>query len=393
VRVAIITESFLPRINGVTNTVCRVVEHLRSRGHQAVVIAPRPAPTMHAGVPVLSVPAIALPGARDVRVAATGSRQVERMLAAFEPDLVHLASPTVLGSRGAVAARRLGVPIVAVFQTDLAGFARRYPAWQGVVAGVSGDEAIWRWLHRVHDAADRTLAPSSATIQELAARGFPRLARWGRGVDLDQFHPRRRDEALHRALAPGGEVLVGYVGRLAPEKELHRLVALRGMPGVRLVLVGSGPSEPRLRRMLPEAAYLGFHTGDTLGAAVASLDVFVNPGDSETFCQAVQEALAAGVPVVASAAGGPLDLVDHGRTGFLVTPGDARALRSSVAALAYAPSTRARMGALARASVLGRTWEALGDELLTHYAEVLGARRTARTADPGQTDRSPGLTI
>jgi phosphatidylinositol alpha 1,6-mannosyltransferase len=213
--------------------------------------------------------------------------------------------------------------------------------------------------------------------------------RWARGVNTRRFTPSKRDEGLRAELAPGGELLVGYVGRLAPEKQVERLATLRGQPGTRLVVVGGGPSEERLRAALPEAAFLGFREGDELASIYASLDVFVHTGPSETFCQAVQEALASGLPVVAPDAGGPRDLVLPGRTGFLVPPHPegasaddpvARAadseLRAAVAALAD-PQLRRRFGEAARRSVLRRTWSAVCDELLVHYAEVIGGRAAA----------------
>jgi phosphatidylinositol alpha 1,6-mannosyltransferase len=179
------------------------------------------------------------------------------------------------------------------------------------------------------------------------------------------------------------------VGRLAPEKQVERLAALHGLPGTRLVVVGGGPSEERLRAALPAAAFLGFREGDELARIYASLDVFVHTGPSETFCQAVQEALASGLPVVAPDAGGPRDLVLPGRTGFLVPPhpegagpddGVSRAadaeLRAAVEALAD-PQLRRRFGAAARPSVLRRTWSAVCDELVAHYAEVVGGRTAA----------------
>jgi phosphatidylinositol alpha 1,6-mannosyltransferase len=376
VRLAIVSECFLPVVNGVTNSVLRIVEHLTAAGHEVVVIAPgAEAPTEYAGARVVRLRTVDLPVVSSMPVGVPSPR-VLRALRAFAPDVVHLAAPFIVGYQGLVAARRLGVPTVAVYQTDIAGFASSYGL--GLTA-----RAAWRWTCRLHGLADRTLAPSSWAVAALRERGVPRVHRWGRGVDTSRFAPSHRDHRLRRSLAPNGELLVGYVGRLAPEKQVERLAALADLPGVRLVVVGSGPSEARLREALPQAAFLGFLDGEALSRLYASLDVFVHTGPSETFCQAVQEALASGLPVVAPDAGGPRDLVLPGRTGFLVPPrpGDAtaddprsveadRQLRAAVLTLADGP-LRARFAAAARRSVLRRTWSTVGDELVAHYHEVL----------------------
>ncbi|HEX6346403.1 glycosyltransferase family 1 protein [Umezawaea sp.] len=365
-RVAIVTESFLPRVNGVTNSVLRVLENLPG---PALVIAPGAGDDSYRGTPVVRVPAVDLPRVSSLPVGVP-TRRVLTALAEFRPDVVHLASPFVLGARGVQAARRLGLPTVAVYQTDVAGFAGSYGL--GLTA-----RAAWRWTRRLHSLADRTLAPSTWAVEALESHGVPRVHRWGRGVDVELFRPERRDHALRRALAPAGELLVGYVGRLSPEKEVERLAALDGVPGVRVVVVGSGPDEAALRRALPGAAFLGFRTGVDLAEACASLDVFVHTGPHETFCQAVQEALASGVPVVAPDAGGPRDLVEPGRTGYLVS-GEPSDLRAAVEALRD-PVRRRRFGQAARASVRGRTWPVLCGELLGHYRAVAGVevRRAA----------------
>lgn len=197
---------------------------------------------------------------------------------------------------------------------------------------------------------------------------------WPRGVDTARFRPELRDEQLRRSLAPNGELIVGYVGRLAPEKHVELLAGACATPGVRVVVVGDGPSEPSLRTALPGAVFLGRRTGADLARIFASLDVFAHTGPYETFCQTVQEAMASGVPVIAPAAGGPLDLVDHLRTGLLVQPRDGEAVRTAVATLAADPKLRAAYGRAGRAAVEGRTWAVIGDALLDHYAEVLGAR-------------------
>jgi phosphatidylinositol alpha 1,6-mannosyltransferase len=284
-------------------------------------------------------------------------------------DVVHLASPFVLGVRGMAAAARLGIPAVAVYQTDLAGYARTYMG--------AGEAAAWRRIRSVHAAADITLAPSSAARQDLEEHGVPRVRLWPRGVDTVRFRPDLRDEALRRELAPNGEVIVGYVGRLAPEKQVELLAGACGLPGVRVVIVGDGPSHAHLTEALPGAVFLGRRTGGELARIFASLDVFAHTGPFETFCQTVQEAMASGVPVIAPAAGGPLDLVDHGRTGLLVPPRDATAVHDAVRTLAADPLLRAAYGAAGRATVEGRTWAAVGDQLITHYEDVLAARKTA----------------
>jgi len=364
VKIGIVTESFLPSINGVTNSVLRILEHFRDGGHDALVVAPGDGPGEYAGAPVVRVPAVPLPVYRSFPIALP-TRHVERALREFDPEIVHLASPTVLGAMGAVAARRLAIPSIAVFQSDLPAFVRRYRL--GMTAPVA-----WSWLRWIHRQASLTLAPSSVVAWELQQRGFAPVSRWGRGVDLDRFHPRHRSELMRRHIAPRGEVVVGYVGRLAAEKQVERLVRLADLPGTRLVVAGDGPLRSRLERRLTRARFLGFRTGGDLSATIASLDVFVHPGEAETFCQAVQEALASGVPVVAPAAGGPMDLVRHGVNGWLFPSGRPDLLRGAVAELTADAARRAAMGRAARASVEGRTWPELGDELLGHYEDLLG---------------------
>ncbi|MET7693642.1 glycosyltransferase family 1 protein [Streptomyces sp. NPDC005483] len=376
-RVVIVTESFPPDVNGVAHCALQTARHLVDRGHLPLVVAPATAAGPGSGVdalapcPVVRVPSLPLPGYPQVRVALP-SRRVAAAIAEHRADVVHLASPFVLGVRGMAAAARLGIPAVAVYQTDLAGYARTYVH--------AGEAAAWRRIRSVHAAADLTLAPSSASLHDLAAHGVPRVKLWPRGVDTVRFRPDLRDEALRRRLAPSGETIVGYVGRLAPEKHIELLADASRLEGVKVVVVGDGPSQPHLEQALPGAVFLGRRTGDELARIFASFDVFAHTGPFETFCQTVQEAMASGVPVVAPAAGGPLDLVAHGRTGFLVPPRDPAAVRDAVWSLAADPEMRASFGVAARAMVEGRTWAAVGDQLIGHYAAVLTGRKTAVAA-------------
>jgi phosphatidylinositol alpha 1,6-mannosyltransferase len=367
-RIAIVTESFPPDVNGVAHSVVRIAEHLLRRGHQPMVVAPASASTTRAAAgpypyPVVRVPSVGMPGYPGFRLGLPGARLAGAVLG-HDPDVVHLASPFVLGARAVNLAGRHGLPTVAVYQTDVAAYARLYRlGW--------GEAAAWRWLRAVHNAADRTLAPSRASADDLAAHGVQRVALWRRGVDTVRFDPARRHPLVRRALAPDGQVVVGYVGRLAAEKRVDLLAGVARLPGVRLVVIGDGPARADLERLLPGAAFLGARYGDQLARLYASLDVFVHTGPHETFGQTVQEAQASGLPVVAPAAGGPVDLVEPGRTGVLVEPEDADAVTEAVAALVADPDLRSAYGRAARAAVAGRSWAALGEELVGHYRAVL----------------------
>ena len=340
------------------------------RGHQPLVIAPAPArgPAGLPGplpYPVVRLPSVPMPGYRGFRIGFPG-RAMHAALTSHGADVVHLASPFVLGRPAVAAARRRGLPSVAVYQTDVPAYARVYGL------GKPGEAAAWRWLRSIHNAASRTLAPSAASAASLREHGVERVCIWGRGVDTERFDPARRSALLRRELAPGGELLVGYVGRLAPEKSVDLLWQVNALPGVQLVIVGSGPAESALRQALPGAIFLGPRYGSDLAQVYASLDVFVHSGACETFGQTLQEAAASALPVVAPAAGGPLDIVGHGRTGYLVTPGEPGAFADAVARLARDPQLRVTMGQAGRVKTLSRSWSTLGDQLITHYRAISG---------------------
>jgi phosphatidylinositol alpha 1,6-mannosyltransferase len=375
VRITYVTESFPPDVNGVAHTAVRVAEQLLSAGHEPLVIAPEPArgvplPDREFSFPVLRVPSVGVPVYPGFRVGLPGGR-VRAAISAQHADLVHLAGPFVLGAGGCAAAVREAVPIVAVYATDLPAYARTYHT------GAVGEAVAWHRLRKIHNACDLTLSPCTATAADLRAHGIERVKVWARGVDCQRFDPAKRSEQLHAELAAGADLVVGYVGRLASEKRLDLLAQVANLPGVRLVLVGSGPAEAAARRALPSAVFLGQRGGEPLARLYASFDVFVHAGPHDTFGQTLQEAAASGLPVVAPAAGGPLDLVRDGVTGFLVRPNDAGALADAIAMLAADPTLRAAQGAAGRQLVVRRTWPALCRELIDHYSAVLGAGSAA----------------
>lgn len=377
-RVAFVVECFLPSVNGVTNSVLRMLEHLQRSGHEALVIAPndpRGVPETYAGFPVITTASLAFPWYPDMRLSATLTAQVEKHLADFNPDVVHLAAPVVLGHRGVLAAARLGVPSVALYQTEVP----RYAAQYGYPAA---EPLLWRHLRKLHNTATITLAPSSYTRDQLVEQGFNRVDVWGRGVDTERFDPTRRDRRLHERWAPNGEVVVGYMGRLGAEKQVADLAVLADLPDVRMVIIGDGPLRADLATRLPDAIFVGMKTGDDLPRHLASLDLFVHPGELETFGQAIQEAQASGLPTIAPRRGGPIDLIVSANNGWLYAPGDLADLRHRVGDLVHDEGKRLAMGRAARARVRNRSWSLIGDQLLEHYstAIVLGVRSAVKIA-------------
>lgn len=377
VRILVITESFLPHMNGVTNSVLRVVDHFAGQGDDLEIIAPQ---WPHADrfwrtsggrrVRVHRVASVPLAGYTDVRIAAASATGLRRRIAEFAPDVIHLASPTILGGRAAVAAQKAGVPTVAVYQTDIPGYTAKY--------GMPFLEAAsWQLLKDVHNRATVNLAPSTATRDQLAAHGVERLALWRRGVDTSLFSPSLRIARLRARYAEADEKLVVYVGRLAPEKQVADLQVIHDMPGVRLLVVGDGPERDALRRAMPRARFAGFRSGTDLAAHLASADLFIHPGELETFGQTIQEAMASGLPVIAPRRGGPVDLVTPSRTGWLYTPGMLDELRDHAADLLFDDAKRLAFGRAALDSVRKRTWPVLAEQLRGHYATAIARHAEA----------------
>ncbi|MGD7704837.1 glycosyltransferase family 4 protein [Microlunatus sp. Y2014] len=366
-RIAVVTETFLPQVNGVTHSILRVLEHLQSEGHEALVIAPSAGgevPREYAGARVIGLPSVSLPGYAGFRVATSGQFRLEKILTDHAPDVVHLAAPFALGYKASQVGHRLGLPMVSIYQTEVPTYASRYGVPQL-------EPVLWRRVRNVHNLATRTLAPSSFAAGQLAEQGVERVQLWGRGVDSERFHPDKYDPQWRARMAPNGEKIIVYVGRLAAEKQVDDLHVLTDLPNTKLVIIGDGPKRAELEEFLPHAVFLGQQTGDAVPTAMASADLFVHTGELETFCQSIQEALASGTPVVAPARGGPLDLVDPSHTGWLYPPGDLAAMRGHVRDLLGDDFKRKAFGLKGRAAVEHRTWPYLCSVLMQHYREVI----------------------
>lgn len=362
-RIAVVTEAFLPQVNGVTNSVLRLLEFCKAQGHEVLIIAPESegAPSEYLGYKIKHVPSISM---KKLIPMAVPKKYLEPLLEGFAPDVIHLASPIFLGHYVARIARKAGIPTVSVYQTDIAGFARHY----GLTIA---HNTLKKWVSRIHQASDITLAPSKWACRDLEQSGVKNVRLWKRGVDLVNFTPARRDESLRSNIAGSKEkLIVGYVGRIANEKRIDDLKILDQQEDIQLVIVGDGPAAPRIKKELPGARFVGYQSGTELARYVASFDIFVHTGKHETFCQGIQEALASGVPVIGPDTGGPVDLIEHGITGLLIDTADAHELLEAVATLRN-HSSFDLMQLAARKSVEHRTWDYINAQLISHYQDAI----------------------
>ncbi|MFM7030360.1 MAG: glycosyltransferase family 4 protein [Micrococcales bacterium] len=376
-RVVLVTESFLPSLNGVTNSVLRVLDTYRQRGIDALIIAPTAPSPRYLGFEIIRTASFPL---KQFNVAVPGL-WLQDAIADFQPDVVHVASPFILGGQAIAAAERLGIPSVAIYQTELSGYTERYNL---ALAKPLLDRAV----AAIHSPATMNLAPTKQTADYLKGLGVSAVEVWGRGVDLDLYHPRRKAEpatlALRQKWAPSGQRIVGYVGRLAAEKQVHRMRELFDLePDTVFVLVGDGPERARLEAEFADfpVVFAGKLTGLELAAAYAAFDVFVHFGTEETFGQTIQEAQASGLPLVAPNSGGPMFLIENGVSGFLAEPHSVGGYNGHVRNLLTDARLRARIGENARRAVAGKSWEANNEQLLKHYEAAMVAKAGAKNLE------------
>ena len=360
-KVAVVTESFLPQINGVTNSVIRVLETLKQNEIEAIIISPTSISQKHLGFEVFTTPNLSV---LQFPVAFP-SLKVAKLLDEFKPDVVHVAAPFMLGAQAISWAAKNHVPSVAIYQTDVAGYLERYnlafarPAMEKIVANI-------------HALATLNLAPTKDSAASLRKIGVENVEVWGRGVDLDLFNPKNAFDPktieLRDVLVRPGNHLVGFVGRLAAEKQVHRMAELFDIPNTEFVVVGDGPERAKLEALFgSRVKFLGALTGLDLARAYAAMDVFVHFGTEETFGQTIQEAMATGLVVVAPDSGGPKHLINHRQNGFLVDHFAPGAYRETVAEIVQNKALEIETSEAAVRSVQGRSWSANNAKLLEYY--------------------------
>jgi phosphatidylinositol alpha 1,6-mannosyltransferase len=365
-RVAIVTESFPPVFNGVANSVVRVLETLKEQGHEAIVIAPTTPGKYFNGFRTYRVPSLPLFQFQ----LGLPNPLVSMILDDFEPDVVHAASPVLLGAQAVAWAWKNDVPAVAIFQTDIAAYAERY-------GFKLLRPLVDRAMANFHAGATINLAPTAEVKEYLENLGLENVEVWGRGVDLELFHPERKKSdvvaQMRKQFAPNGQNIVGFVGRLAAEKQVDRFSELFDIPNTTFVIVGDGPERLTLEQKFAGADvhFVGKQSGEDLANNYASFDAFVHFGTEETFGQTIQEAQAAGVPVLAPSAGGPKFLIESGVSGYLIDPDLTNGFTPVLAQLLADQSLQAAIAEGGRRSVQDKSWSANNAKLLEFYASAM----------------------
>ena len=374
-RVAVVTESFLPSLNGVTNSVVRVLESLKADGHEAIVLAPTSNSDDFLGFKVIQISrfyikqfAVALPHLR-----------LEKILREFNPDVIHVAAPFAFGRQAISVAHRMGVPAIAIYQTDIAGYTQRYgiPLLRPLIDRVIG---------AIHRRATVNLAPTAEGAEYLRKIGAKGVAVWGRGVDLEAYNPLKRslvaETGYRKRLGAHEHIIIGFVGRLAAEKQVERFAEIFGIPNVSFLIVGDGPERQKLEDLFryQKVEFTGRLDGPELANAYASMDIFLHCGTEETFGQTIQEAQASGLAVIAPARGGPRFIIQSGKNGILVNPDIENSYREAVLELIEKPEMREQIGMNARDSVAGKSWTANNAQLFEHYRHAIQIKEADRVA-------------
>jgi glycosyltransferase involved in cell wall biosynthesis len=360
-RIAIVTETWLPSTDGVVTRLTSTILELRAAGHDVLVVAPRPVACGFAGADVRGVPTVGFRWIYGGKRWGLPLPRVGRYLREFQPDVVHVVNPVLLGIAAVISAGRAGFPLVASYHTNVARYAAYYRLGRLV-------PVLWWLLRTLHGRAAVNLATSSATCAELRARGIERVRLWPRGVDLDLFAP-----AGERV--PGQPPVALYVGRLAAEKGLDLLAALAGpQQDVRLVLVGDGPAQADLAATFPDVTFTGLLHGPELAAAYRSADVFVFPSTTETLGLVMMEALASGLPVVAVDSPASRELLAGCPAGRLFPQAGAPDLPALVRQVCQ-DNASGRLTTLARREAEQWSWAAATEALVSCYDDVITAHR------------------
>ncbi len=368
-KIALFTETFLPKVDGIVTRLTKTVTHLVDAGDEVLLFCPEGAPDTFMGARVIGVPALPLPLYPELKLALPRPLVAEA-LDAFKPDLVHVVNPAVLGLGGIWLARTRGVPLVASYHTHLPKYLEHYG--MGMF-----EPLLWELLKAAHNQAALNLCTSTAMVEELSQHGIQHTALWQRGVDTDLFRPEWRNQTMRSKLTGvhgDSDSLLLYVGRLSAEKQIERIrPVLDALPQARLALVGDGPHRQQLEKVFAGSAttFVGYLGGEDLASAYASADAFLFPSSTETLGLVLLEAMAAGCPVVGANRGGIPDIVTDGVNGCLYDPDSPTSLTAATERLLASTERRQALRLAARAEAERWGWAGATQQLRRFYSEVV----------------------
>jgi glycosyltransferase involved in cell wall biosynthesis len=372
-KIAFFTETFLPKVDGIVTRLTKTVQHLVALGDEVLIFCPEGAPETYMGARVVGVPAMPLPLYPELKLALPRPAVAEA-LEAFQPDLVHVVNPAVLGLGGIWLARTRSYPLVASYHTHLPKYLEHYG--MGML-----EPLLWELLKAAHNQARLNLCTSTAMVQELSEKGIHHTDLWQRGVDTELFRPALRNPGTRQRLLGGhsdtGKLLL-YIGRLSAEKQIERIrPVLDALPDARLALVGDGPHRQALEKMFAgtPTTFVGYLAGEELASAYASGDAFVFPSSTETLGLVLLEAMAAGCPVVGANRGGIPDIVTDGVNGCLYDPdggdGGSASLTAAVQRLLGDAAERQQLRQAARQEAERWGWASATQQLRGFYSRLL----------------------
>lgn len=370
-RIAIVAEVFLPKIDGVVGRTVNLIQQLLANGDEVIVVCPKVEEYRNSPVPLIEFPSFPCASYPEYAIGRPDQRLIQE-LKAFRPDVIHFLNPFAFGFQcyDLLCRSDLQLPVLFSFHTLYGEFVKQYPGL-GMLSRL-----LWWLMKSYHNTADRNLTVSNFMADDLRKRGFERVALWPPAVDCNLYNPERKSAAMRCRLSgnhPDSPLLL-TVSRLASEKNVSFLTeVLERVPEATLAIVGGGPQRDELVRRFSryKAHFVGYLRGEELAAAYASADAFVYASETETMGNVILEAMACGLPVIAADAGGVTSLVRHGSDGFLFTPRNSPEASQYVRQIIESPIRREQMSATALASVQKRTWKDSSDEVRLQYQQVI----------------------
>ena len=369
-KIALFTETFLPKIDGIVTRLCHTVEHLQRLGDRVLIFSPAGGLTEYKGAEICGIEGFPLPLYPELKLAIP-TPTIGEKLEQFQPDIIHVANPAVLGLGGLYYAKKLNIPLVASYHTHLPQYLHHYGL--GMLEGL-----LWELLKSGHNQADINLCTSTAMVEELTNHGIERVDLWQRGVDTELFQPHHASREMRDRLSQGNlnNTILLYVGRLGAEKEIERIKPiLEAIPNARLALVGDGPNRETLEQHFADTPthFVGYLRGEQLASAYASADAFIFPSRTETLGLVLLEAMAAGTPVVAANSGGIPDIVTDGINGYLFDPTDEKGAITATQKLLAHSEERETLRKNARAEAERWGWSAATQQLRNYYQKIISA--------------------